>query len=150
MDNLSSKTVKQLKEYAEENNIDLDKAKTKTQILSILLGTEPIVSAPVEEQTVITSEGPVKRTPMSSSGANDEGTVISRPAERSVKKTTKTLKEEDTKVALFSEKNMHWLGVGNVKKGYNIVTKEAAKMWLQKKGVREASSEEVATYYGKS
>jgi hypothetical protein len=150
MDNLSSKTVKQLKEYAVEKNIDLGKAKTKTQILSVLLGGESKLSAPVEEQTVIKADEPTKRTPASSSGSNEDGTVISRSAERSVKKTTKTQKEEDKKVALFSERNMHWLGVGNIKKGYNIVKEEAAKLWLKRNGIREATPEEVATYYGKS
>jgi hypothetical protein len=150
MDNLSSKTVKELKEYAIEQDIDLGKAKTKTQILSILLGGESNISAePFEEQTVIKADEPIKRVPASSSGSNDNGVVVSRAAGRSVKKTTETTKEEVLKVALFSEKNLHWLGVGNVRPGYNIVTEEAAKLWLTRRGVREATPEEVATYYGK-
>ena len=150
MEHLSSKTVKELKEYAAENGIDLGKARTKTQILSTLLGGESNLSAPVEEQTVIKADEPVKRTPTSSSASNDSGVVVSRSAEKPVKKTTETLKEEAEKVALFSEKNLHWLGVGNIKKGYNVVKEEAAKLWLQRKGVREATPEEVATYYGKN
>jgi hypothetical protein len=149
MENLSSKTVKDLKEYALEKNIDLGKAKTKTQILSILLGGDSKISSPVEEQTIIKSNDPVKRKPKSSSESNEGGVVVSNRA-NTVKKTTETQKEEESKTALFSEKNMHWLGVGNVKKGYNIVTEEAAKMWLQRRGIREATPQEVATYYGKA
>jgi hypothetical protein len=44
---------------------------------------------------------------------------------------------------------MRWTGVGALVKGYNIVTKEAAEKWLTRQGVRKASAEEVATYYGK-
>jgi hypothetical protein len=52
------------------------------------------------------------------------------------------------KFAIYSEKNMNWVGVGVVKKGYNIVTKEAADKWLTRKGIREATAEEVASHYG--
>jgi hypothetical protein len=147
---LSSKTIKELKEYALDNDIDLGKARTKTQILSILLGGDAKISAPVEEQVIIKADDPVKRKPVSASQSNDNGVVVSRGAEKSKKAVTETQKEEVIKVALFSEKNLHWLGVGNVKKGYNIVTEEASTLWLQRKGIRKASPEEVATYYGKS
>jgi hypothetical protein len=151
MKNLSSKTVKELREYALENDIDLGDAKTKTKILSILLGGEASISLePVEEQTIIKANEPVKKVPASSSASDDNGVVVSKYAKNSVKKTTETLKEEVEKVALFSEKNLHWLGVGNIRPGYNIVTEEASKLWLTRRGVREATPEEVATYYGKS
>ena len=61
-------------------------------------------------------------------------------------------KEKETpkkKIALFSEKNLHWNGVGNLEKGYNIVTKEESVKWLKQKGVREATPAEVAKHYGK-
>jgi hypothetical protein len=151
MEHLSSKTVKELKEYAVENNVDLGKARTKTQILSILLGGEASISAdPVEEQTVIKSSEPVKRIPTSSSASNEDGVVVSRGANRPKKEGIEIQKEEVVKVALFSEKNLHWLGVGNIRPGYNIVTEEASKLWLTRRGVREATPQEVATYYGKS
>ena len=88
--------------------------------------------------------------PTSSSESNDSGVVISRGANRQKKEVTETPKVEVEKVALFSEKNLHWLGVGNIRPGYNIVTEEASKLWLTRRGVREATPEEVATYYGKS
>ena len=53
------------------------------------------------------------------------------------------------KMALYSERNLHWNGVGALEKGYNIVTKEASVKWLNHKAVREASPKEVARHYGK-
>lgn len=53
------------------------------------------------------------------------------------------------KIALYSERNLHWNGVGALEKGYNIVTKEASVKWLTHKAVREASPKEVAKHYGK-
>ena len=43
---------------------------------------------------------------------------------------------------------MNWQGIGTVSKGYNIVKKEAADMWLTRKGVRKVDPEELATHYG--
>jgi hypothetical protein len=54
------------------------------------------------------------------------------------------------KVAVFSERNLHWNGVGQLQKGYNIVTKEVSEKWLKHKAVREATPSEVAKHYGKS
>ena len=53
------------------------------------------------------------------------------------------------KIAIYSERNIHWNGVGALEKGYNIVTKEASVKWLTHKSVRQATPEEVAKYYGK-
>ena len=69
-------------------------------------------------------------------------------------KQTKAEKEEaleipTEKMALYSERNLHWNGVGALEKGYNIVTKEASVKWLAHKAVREASPKEVARHYGK-
>jgi len=53
------------------------------------------------------------------------------------------------KVAVYSERNLHWNGVGQLQRGYNIVNKEASVKWLKHKAVRSASPEEVARHYGK-
>lgn len=53
------------------------------------------------------------------------------------------------KVAVFSERNLHWNGVGHLQRGYNIVTKEVSEKWLKHKAVRIAKPEEVAKHYGK-
>jgi hypothetical protein len=154
MENLSSKTVKQLKEYAEENNINLQGAKTKAKILSILLD-ENVAQEPVKEQTVIrseTAEPKQKRVPLSSSGSNEHGVIISRKAEKSTSQSTEKidLPVKIKQIALYSVKNLRWAGLGTLQKGYNIVNEEEAKKWTTLKAVREATPEEVATYYGKN
>lgn len=99
----------------------------------------------------ISNLGPGKETGAISSKAADRA---SKPKqEKVVAKTRSTKKVEEPKepekVALWSNKNIRWTGVGTLSKGYNIVTKEAAEKWLTRDGIREASPEEVATYYGK-
>lgn len=54
------------------------------------------------------------------------------------------------KVAIFSNKNIHWTGVGDIKVGYNIVSQEESEKWLLQKAVRKADPEEVALAYGKN
>lgn len=58
-------------------------------------------------------------------------------------------KKNEEKVAIYSEKNLFWNGVGELQNGYNIVTKEASVKWLSHKSVREVTPDEVAKHYGK-
>jgi hypothetical protein len=58
-------------------------------------------------------------------------------------------KAEIEKVALYSDRNIYWGGLGELKVGYNIVSKEASEKWITRKAVRIAQPEEVASYYGK-
>ena len=53
------------------------------------------------------------------------------------------------KIALYSIKNLHWNGVGDLERGYNIVSKEDSEKWLVRKDVRIATADEVAKFYGK-
>jgi hypothetical protein len=53
------------------------------------------------------------------------------------------------KVAIYSLRNVNWVGVGALTKGYNIVTKEEADKWITNKSVRTATPEEVKRAYGK-
>ena len=153
MEHLSSKTVKELKQYAKENNIDLKGATTKTKILSTIMGFNAnFTSEPTPEETIISNLNKEKRAPTSSSGSNENQAIISKPADNhnvSPKKTTETIKVDTNKVAVYSKKNLRWSEVGQLNSGYNIVTKEAAAKWVTLNGVREATPEEVATYYGK-
>jgi len=66
--------------------------------------------------------------------------LVTTSPEPTVKKKT---------VALFSERNLNWPGVGELKNGYNIVSKEDSEKWTTQKVVRIATSEEVAAHYGK-
>jgi hypothetical protein len=53
------------------------------------------------------------------------------------------------KIAVYSEKNLHWNGVGELERGYNILSKEDSEKWLANKSVRIATPDEVAKFYRK-
>lgn len=109
IDELSTKTVMEIKSFAKKNNIDLLGATKKVQILEILKSWTPEeVQKPIEE------------------------------------------KDKNEKVAVFSQKSLFWNGLGELKKGYNIVTKEESEKWITHKAVRIATPNEVASYYGKA
>jgi len=151
MSDFESMTTAELRSYAEENGIDLGDAKTKTKILSVLTGTESeISSADNQDQVVIgseTAEKP-KRVPTSSMKTNDDNTITISSGDRKPAKKEVVEEVEEEKVVLFSPKNLRWNMLGTLVKGYNVVTKEAAEKWTTLKGIREASPEEVASYYG--
>jgi len=54
------------------------------------------------------------------------------------------------KVAVHSSRNLFKYGVGEIKIGYNIVTKEASEFWIGHEAVRLATPEEVARAYVRS
>jgi hypothetical protein len=110
IEDLSKKTVMEIKSYAKKNNIDLFGVKTKAHMLEVIASWTPREESIVEPKV----EKPV-----------------------------------DEKVALFSERNIFWNGVGEVVKGYNIVTKEVSEKWLTHNKVRIATPQEVAKHYGK-
>lgn len=152
MIDFSKMTISSLKSYAEENNIDLGSAKTKTAILSVITNTKSnisqgeFISNNVIGSNNITNE---KRTPLSNTKVNSDGVFTVNSADTFKNKEFKkeSNKPED-KVAIYSDKNMRWQGFGEVSKGYNIISKEAAEKWLTRKGIREATAQEVATHYG--
>lgn len=65
---------------------------------------------------------------------------------RIVEKQNKT----QEKVAVYSSKNLFKYGIGELKIGYNIVTKEASNFWTTHQAVRAATPEEVANAYIRS
>ena len=83
----------------------------------------------------------------------DGGAIASHAADFALAKkkvvAPKQEAKEVEKVALWSDRNIRWTNVGELSKGYNIVTKEAAEKWLGKRGIREATPQEVASHYGK-
>jgi hypothetical protein len=54
------------------------------------------------------------------------------------------------KVAVYSSKNLFKYGLGELKIGYNIVTKEASNSWVSYEAVRIATPEEVSKAYPRS
>jgi hypothetical protein len=51
---------------------------------------------------------------------------------------------EDKKAAVYSSRNISWLGVGSLTRGINIVKESTVEQWLTQRGVRLATVEEVA------
>lgn len=72
---------------------------------------------------------------------------IPRPDQ--VKQKSRKETEPKDKVAVYSAKNLHWNGVGELEKGYSILSKEDSEKWLQLKSVRIATQDEVAKFYRK-
>lgn len=103
IDELSTKTVMEIKSFAKKNNIDLYGATKKIEIL--------------------------------------EAIKAWKPKEKEV--------DKNETVAVYSSKPLFWNGLGELTKGYNIVTKEASEKWTTHKAVRIATPSEVASYYGK-
>ena len=120
VEKFTKKTVPQLKAYAKKNNIDLYGTSTKEEMLEAILPFVP-----------------------------RKDVVEAKEIKQSKQENKVALEIPIDKMALYSERNLHWNGVGALVKGYNIVTKEDSVKWLTHKAVREASPKEVARYYGK-
>jgi hypothetical protein len=120
VEKFTKKTVPQLKAYAKKNNIDLYGTTTKEEMLEAILPFVP-----------------------------RKDVVEAKETKQAKQENKVALEIPIDKMALYSERNLHWNGVGALVKGYNIVTKEDSVKWLTHKAVREASPKEVARYYGK-
>lgn len=152
MMDFSKMTVADLKDYAEENNIDLGSAKTKTAILSAITNTTSSISESKDVPDNVIGSNKInneKRVPVSNGRVNEDGIVTVGSADNfKNKEFKKDTQKPEGKVAIHSDKNMRWQGFGSISKGYNIVSEEAAKKWLTRQGIREATAQEVATHYG--
>jgi hypothetical protein len=115
-------------------NVELQEVKTAE--------AENVITAPVTES---------RGVPQSNTTSNANGVIGSRAADKVFEKPAVVEKpvDDSDKVAIWSDKNIRWSGVGALIKGYNIVNKEAAEKWLSRGGIREATPEEVATHYGR-
>ena len=150
-----SVNLEEMPEAEEDSNVE----ETKTAVEEVVKENPAVENVKIEEvlnddnQKVIT--GPVKKKSPKSSNMqkNPENVLGSRAADRALAKIIVEEKEEPKKVAekiaLWSNKNIRWSDVGALKKGYNIVTEEASEKWLSRDGIRKATPEEVATYFGK-
>ena len=138
----------------------MTKKKTDTKVLPAMLAEgEPIITDElvkkykehVEKQNheeMVKSntkfKGGKKPGSMASTGDNAIG---SPGADRSIKPSAKAGPKKAT-IAIYSDRNVSWVGVGKISKGYNIVSKDQADKWLTRRHVREATPEEVASEFG--
>lgn len=148
----------------EKTSVEKEKADKKPLATEkVVQDTPAIENASVKEAVVENDEGqkviagPEKQKAprKSNTKTNADGVIGSNAADYALfgapKATDKPAKKvkSDSQVALLSDRNIRWGGVGELVKGYNIVTEEAADQWLTKKGIRKATPEEVAAHYGK-
>jgi len=100
-----------------------------------------------DAENVISSDK-AATSPNLSVTSNEENVIGSASANK--KEAVKPAAEkEQEKVAIHSNKNVSWSGVGTLSRGYNIVTKAAAEKWLTRYYTRIATPEEVARDFGK-
>jgi|LauGreDrversion4_2_1035121.scaffolds.fasta_scaffold717741_2 hypothetical protein len=103
-----------------------------------VLAVEETVEAPAE----IKEEAVVEIT-------EEAAPVVEAPKAEKPKKE-KVAKADSEVVAIFAERNISWSGVGTLKAGYNIVSKEDADKWLSGSlKIRLATPEEVAAKVAK-
>jgi hypothetical protein len=101
-----------------------------------------------EERNDVISSDKIATSPNVSVVSNEDNVIGSGSANKKEMVRTKTAKEKET-VAIYSTRNVTWSEVGQVSKGYNIVTKQAADKWATRDHVRIATPEEVARDFGK-
>ena len=85
-------------------------------------------------------------------GGMTEENVIGTAAKKTVAKKKNFVHAEKPgpnkeRVAIYSERNVNWTGVGKVIRGYNIVSKDQADKWLTRNHIRLATPQEVAKEY---
>jgi hypothetical protein len=100
-----------------------------------------------EERNDVISSDKMATSPNLSVTSNEENVIGSASAEKKEAVNSKVSKGKNT-VAIYSTKNVTWSGVGQVSKGYNIVTRQAADKWATRNHIRIATPEEVAGEYG--
>jgi hypothetical protein len=101
-----------------------------------------------EERNDVISSDKMATSPNLSVTSNEENVIGSASAEKKETAKPKASESKDT-VAIYSTRNVNWSGVGQVSKGYNIVTKQAADRWATRDHIRIATPEEVARDFGK-
>ena len=101
-----------------------------------------------EERNDVISSDKMATSPNLSVASNEENVIGSASADKKEAPKPKVSESRDT-VAVYSTRNVNWSGVGQVSKGYNIVTKQAADKWTTRDHIRIATPEEVARDFGK-
>jgi hypothetical protein len=101
-----------------------------------------------EERNDVISSDRLASSPNVSVVSNEDNVIGSGSADKKEAAKSNPVNEKET-VAVYSTKNVTWSGVGQVFKGYNIVTKQAAEKWATRDHIRIATPEEVARDFGK-
>lgn len=125
-----------------ENNFDND----------LILDIDQVVETPIIEPEIVFTEEPVlivNEPVIESTPVVVEEPVVVPTVEPVVEPIVVNVPEPSDKIALHSSANLFKYKLGELKVGYNIVSKEDSVLWLKSKKVRVATPEEVAQYYNK-
>ena len=142
---LSKKTVKQLREFADENFVELGNAKTKKEILAVLEtvnleddSDKEVSEYAVVKQNVITmpEKEKVETKPLPNNVIGSPEVVEPEPANAAP--------PVNNKVLVKSERNLYIIGVANIKVGYNVVHYDIVDQVTKYDGIRRATREEAA------
>lgn len=111
---------------------------------------EVVEEAPVvKEPTIITTPSYSGSEEVQALGTVADGVIGATKKTRAKKSAPKVeAVEEEEKVAVYADKNYYWGPAGKIYRGYNIIKKSKADLWLTKSGVRLATPEEVAKEFG--
>jgi len=151
-----------MSEYKDLNdNLELDKdltedlvddlVETKVKDVAKEFGVKATISEASTEkaENVISSSEPVAKKVSAIGNVNNAIGSTSAERKTAPKKAAKKPTDKVEKVAVFSEKNVTWSGVGKVYRGYNILEKSEAEKWLTRDHVRLATPAEIAEEFGK-
>lgn len=69
------------------------------------------------------------------------------PTPEQIEAKKKHKESNGEKVAVFASRNLFWNGVGELNRGYTILSKEVSEKWLKHKAVRIATPDELAKHY---
>ena len=110
---------------------------------------EPVVEEKPAEEAVISSPAKPAATKKPALAPVANGVLGSTVAEEKPAKAAPAKPAKDNTVAIHSTKNVSWVGVGKVSKGFNIVSKGDADKWLTRDHIRLVTPEELAKGFGK-
>lgn len=115
-------------------------------------GTEferPVEAAEAKDDNVITSGGGKGSEEKPALAPVADGVIGSGTTKVEKKPAAKKAAAPKTDtVAIFSDRNLVWQGVGKISKGYNFIPKDDSAKWLTLDGVREVTPEEIKTNLG--
>lgn len=159
-------TQAQLLAIADHNNIAISRSKRKMQIArAIVEGTDGAYEVPKEiplakscsiSAVKSLSGKNMKRYRQEETGRmlkqyednlSEEELSDNETYKRLVKKRDMYHAKPSEKIAVYSERNLYWDAIGNLSRGYSFIDREEAEKWLQLKGVRVATPQEVSTHF---
>jgi hypothetical protein len=108
---------------------------------------EPVTEdpAPVEEKgEVISSPEPSEEKAEPALALIADGIIGTGSKKKTSKKVSKPVSVKEATVALYSTRNVTWVGVGRVLTGLNLVPESEAAKWLERDHIRKAEPSEVS------